>query len=143
MAGIHPAEQLTLVEPEGDGVIRLPRPGLPRGLLASQHHRQAIRVGERFAYGFKARTDLSLYAVRLGHRHESSPVVVGLPLDYGGFGGLGLRLGLFCSRPGAPGVTMVRSVWSARVCAAAAPYVDVARYNPAVRRRSRALLSAG
>jgi hypothetical protein len=46
MLRIHTSQELALVEPEGEGVIRLPRPGLPRGLLPSQHDRQAIRVGD-------------------------------------------------------------------------------------------------
>ena len=46
MLRIDPAQQLAFVEPERDGVIRLPRSGLPRGLLTRQHDRQAIEIGD-------------------------------------------------------------------------------------------------
>ena len=49
MLRIEAAQNLALVETKGDGVIGLPRPGLPRGLLARQHDRQPIEVGDEAA----------------------------------------------------------------------------------------------
>ena len=46
MPWIDPAQQLALVVSEGDGVIGLPRSGLPRRFLAGQHDRQSIEVGD-------------------------------------------------------------------------------------------------
>ena len=46
MLRIDAAQQLAFVEPESEGVIGLPRSGLPRGFLTRQHDRQAIEVGD-------------------------------------------------------------------------------------------------
>ena len=46
MARIDAAQQLAFVEPEGEGVIGLTRPGFPRGLLTGEHDGQAIQVGD-------------------------------------------------------------------------------------------------
>ena len=46
MLRIDAPQQLALVEAERDGVIGLPRTGLPCGLLTRQHDRQAIEVGD-------------------------------------------------------------------------------------------------
>lgn len=49
MPRIDTAYEFALVEPEGDGVIGLPRAGLPRGLLASEDDREAIKVADEAA----------------------------------------------------------------------------------------------
>ena len=46
MLRIHAPQELAFVKPEGEGMIRLPRPGLPRGFLTSQHDRKPIKVGD-------------------------------------------------------------------------------------------------
>jgi hypothetical protein len=43
---IDPAQQLALVEPEGDTVIGLSCARFPRRLLTSQYNCQAIEVGD-------------------------------------------------------------------------------------------------
>ena len=48
-AGIHPAQQLAFIEPEANGVIGLTRPRFPCRLLASEHDRQAIQIGDHAA----------------------------------------------------------------------------------------------
>ena len=49
MVRIDAAQQLALVEPEGDAVIGLPRARFPRGLLTGQHDGQAIEIGDEAA----------------------------------------------------------------------------------------------
>ena len=49
MPRIDTAQQLALVKAERDGVIGLTRPGLPRRLLAGEHDRQAIQIGDHAA----------------------------------------------------------------------------------------------
>jgi hypothetical protein len=46
MLRIDPPQQLAFVEPEGERVIRLLRPGLPPRLLTRQDDRQTIEVGD-------------------------------------------------------------------------------------------------
>ena len=45
MPGIDTTQQLAFIEPEGNRVISLTRPRLPRRLLTSEDDGQAIRVG--------------------------------------------------------------------------------------------------
>src|SRR5437899_7042579 len=46
MLPIDTPQQLALIEPERQRVIRLPRAGLPRGFLTRQDDRQAIEIGD-------------------------------------------------------------------------------------------------
>ena len=49
MLGIDTAQQLALVEAEGDAVIGLPRARFPCRFLACQHDGQTIEVGDEAA----------------------------------------------------------------------------------------------
>src|SRR5206468_7177866 len=46
MLRVHAPQELAFVESEGEGMIRLPRPRLPRGFLTRQDDRKAIEVGD-------------------------------------------------------------------------------------------------
>jgi hypothetical protein len=49
MAGIDPAQQLALIEAEGNGVIGQPRSGLPCRFLTRQHAGETIEIGDEAA----------------------------------------------------------------------------------------------
>ena len=49
MPRVDPTQQLAFIEPEGNGVIGLTRPGSHAGLLSGEHDREAIQVGNHAA----------------------------------------------------------------------------------------------
>ena len=66
MPRIDAAHQLALVEPQADGMIGLPRSGLPPGFLARHYRRQTIEVGHYIAiHWFVEREQPSLVRQKL------------------------------------------------------------------------------
>ena len=71
MSRIEPAQDLGFVEAKRDGVIALPRPRLPRGLLTRQHDRQPIEVGDEVAIdGLVEREQPSLVRKQLARARD-------------------------------------------------------------------------
>ena len=76
MLWIDTAQQLALVEPKGEGVIGLPRSGLPRGFLTGQHDRQAIEIGDDAPIdGFVERKEARLVRQQLADGNALFPLL--------------------------------------------------------------------